>query len=96
MFTERVRGLVILGLLLTGLGVAGMGCSSTVTAPINKGTPLGVATLKITATAYIDNTVLSHSVYLTVNVLPPGSTATAVPRIVHPQMIRLSFCRSGA
>ena len=81
-FTGRVRGLVILGLLLTGLGVTGMGCSSSVTAPINKGTPLGVATLTITATAYIDNTVLSRSVYLTVNVLPPGSTATAVPRTV--------------
>jgi hypothetical protein len=33
------------------------------------GTPLGVATLKITASAYVDNAVVSHSVYLTVNVL---------------------------
>jgi hypothetical protein len=28
-----------------------------------------VATLKITAAAYVDNTVVSQSVYLTVNVL---------------------------
>jgi hypothetical protein len=34
-----------------------------------------VAALKITASAYVDNTVVSHSVYLTVNVLAPGSTA---------------------
>jgi hypothetical protein len=54
-----------------------------VTAPIKQGTPLGVATLTITATAYIDNTVVSRSVYLTVNVLPPGSTAAVVPKIIH-------------
>jgi hypothetical protein len=34
-------------------------------------TPPGVATLKITASAYVDNAVVSHSVYLTVNVLAP-------------------------
>jgi hypothetical protein len=43
------------------------------------GTPLGVATLTITAASYVDNTVVSHSVYLTVNVLPPGSTAVEQP-----------------
>jgi hypothetical protein len=37
------------------------------------GTPLGVATLKITAAANIDNTVVSNSVYLTANVLAPVS-----------------------
>ncbi len=78
-FSDRVRGLMILALLLTGLGATGMGCSSSVTAPLNQGTPLGVATLTITATAYVDNTVVNRSVYLTVNVLPPGSTAVAVP-----------------
>jgi hypothetical protein len=83
MFSDRVRGLAIVALLLTGLGAAGIGCSSSVTAPINKGTPLGVSTLTITATAYIDNTVVSRNVYLTVNVLPPGSTAAAVARTVH-------------
>lgn len=82
-FTDRVRGLVILTLLLTGLGATGIGCSSSVTAPINQGTPLGVATLTITATAYIDNTVVSRSVYLTVNVLPAGSTAAVARKTVH-------------
>ena len=81
--TDRVRGLVILTLLLTGLGATGIGCSSSVTAPINQGTPLGVATLTITATAYVDNTVVSRSVYLTVNVLPPGSSAVVPRTVVH-------------
>jgi hypothetical protein len=75
-FTNRVRNLVVVALLLTGGGIAGIGCSTSITsAPVNNGTPLGVATLKITGTAYIDNTVVSHSVYLTVNVIPPGSAA---------------------
>jgi hypothetical protein len=62
------RRFLILLLLLVGLGSAGIGCNSVgmVSAP---GTPLGVATLKITASAYVDNAVVSHSVYLTVNVL---------------------------
>jgi hypothetical protein len=60
-------------LLLIGLGGAGIGCTSSI-AVNGTGTPLGVATLKITASANIDNTVVSHSVYLTVNVLAPGST----------------------
>jgi hypothetical protein len=55
----------------------GIGCtSSTVTQPASGGTPLGVATLKITASAYVDNTVLGRSVYLTVNVVAPGSSTT--------------------
>jgi hypothetical protein len=61
-------------LLLIGLGSAGIGCS-TVSGVVSAGTPLGVATLKITASAYVDNTVVSQSVYLTVNVLAQGSTA---------------------
>jgi hypothetical protein len=36
-----------------------------------------VATLNIVATAYINNTVINRTVFLTVNVLPPGSS-TAV------------------
>jgi hypothetical protein len=60
-------------LLLVGLGSAGIGCTSTSGVNGNE-TPLGVATLKITASAYVDNTVVSHSVYLTVNVIAPGST----------------------
>jgi subtilase family serine protease len=73
MFTNRVRDLVVVAFLFGGVGMAGIGCSNSVTAPpVSTGTPLGVATLKITGAAYIDNTVVSHSVYLTVNVIPPG------------------------
>ncbi len=42
--------------------------SSSVLVP--NGTPLGVATLKVTATAYIDNAVTSQTLYFTVNVQP--------------------------
>jgi hypothetical protein len=70
---RSAKRLWILLLLLVGLGGAGIGCSSV--SPVNgTGTPLGVATLKITASANVDNTVVSHSVYLTVDVLAPGST----------------------
>jgi len=66
--------LLILILLLVGLVGTGIGCTSNAAlAPY--GTPLGVATLKITGSAYVDNTVVSHSVYLTVDVLAPGATA---------------------
>jgi hypothetical protein len=72
-FTDRMRGVLIFALLLAGLGGAGIGCSSSVTnVPLNTGTPLGVATLTITGTAYVNNTVVSHRVYLTVNVVPPS------------------------
>jgi hypothetical protein len=70
---RSTRRLWILFLLLAGLAGAGIGCSSVI--GVNgTGTPLGVATLKITASANVDNAVVSHSVYLTVNVLAPGST----------------------
>ena len=78
MFTERTRRFLAVLLLLAGLGGAGIGCSNSVTTPQNTGTPLGVATLNIVATAYIDNTVINRTVFLTVNVIPPGSS-TAVP-----------------
>jgi hypothetical protein len=68
------RRLLILLLLLVGLGGSGIGCTGN-TALSPYGTPLGVATLKITGSAYVDNTVVSQSVYLTVNVLAPGTTA---------------------
>jgi Pro-kumamolisin, activation domain/Bacterial Ig-like domain (group 3) len=78
-FGDRVRNLVIAALLLTGAGLAGIGCSTSVASlPVSNGTPLGVATLKITGAAYIDNTVVSHSVFLTVNVIPPGGSAASV------------------
>jgi len=73
-FNRRAsRRMGILLLLLMGLASVSIGCTS-VSGVNGTGTPLGVATLKITASAYIDNTVVSHSVYQTVNVIPPGST----------------------
>jgi hypothetical protein len=63
-----LRTLILL-LLLSGLVGLGAGCnSSSVLTP--NGTPLGVATLQVTATAYVDNTVTSQTVYFTVNVQP--------------------------
>jgi hypothetical protein len=71
------RRFLVLLLLLIGLGGAGIGCNSVTlggTASASGGTPLGVATLKITASEYVNNTVFSRSVYLTVNVLvKPGA-----------------------
>jgi hypothetical protein len=77
---KSTRRFVALLLLLVSLGAAGVGCGNSVTLPSNSGTPLGVATLTITAASYVNNTVVSHSVYLTVNVLPPGSTTAAQPK----------------
>ena len=69
-FSSRsARRFCILLALLIGLGGAGIGCN-TFNLVSGPGTPLGVATLKITAAAYIDDTVVSKSVYLTVNVVP--------------------------
>jgi len=54
-------------LLLAGLAGSGLGCNSS-TALANAGTPLGVATLKVTAMDYVNNVVPSQSLYFTVNV----------------------------
>ncbi len=63
------RRFLILLVLLAGLVGVGAGCnSSSVLAP--NGTPLGVATLQVTATAYVDNAAVSQTVYFTVNVQP--------------------------
>jgi Bacterial Ig-like domain (group 3) len=63
------RRFLILFVLLAGLAVTGIACnSSSVLTPT--GTPLGVATLKVTATAYINNGVTSQTLYFTVNVQP--------------------------
>jgi len=76
-FTRRsARRFLVLLMLLVVLGGAGIGCNSVSGVPVTStGTPLGVATLKITGSAYVDNTVVSQSVYLTVDVLAPPSAA---------------------
>ena len=69
---KGARRFWILLLLLAALGGAGIGCNSVSLGGItgsSGGTPLGVATFKITASDYVDNTVFSRSVYLTVNVI---------------------------
>lgn len=69
---QRSRRFVILLLLLVALSATGIGCNNVAlsgSSGPNGGTPLGVATLKITASDYLDNTVFSRSVYVTVNVL---------------------------
>ncbi len=63
------RRFIILLILLAPLMSIVTSCnSSSILAP--NGTPLGVATLKVTATAYVDNAVTSQTVYFTVNVQP--------------------------
>ncbi len=73
-FAERSRRTFwVFLLLLVGLGASGLGCSN-VTGVNGTGTPLGVTTIKITASANVDNTVVSHSTFLSVNVVPATST----------------------
>lgn len=68
---EGPRRLVVLLLLLAGLLGTGMGCSGTTASMAsNSGTPLGVATLEVTATAYVNNAVAAQNIYFTVNVQP--------------------------
>jgi hypothetical protein len=63
------------------LAASGIGCSSVSgSVQSSGGTPLGQTTLTITAASNVDNTVFSHSIYQSVNVLPPGATGTAQPR----------------
>jgi ABC-type Fe3+-hydroxamate transport system substrate-binding protein len=71
-----MRRVLMLILMLASFCGLLTGCQSVSgsAAGSSSGTPLGVSTLTITAASYVDNTVVSHSVYLTVNVLPPGST----------------------
>jgi hypothetical protein len=60
---------IFLILLLAPLMSFATSCnSSSLLAP--NGTPLGVATLKVVATAYVDNAVTSQTLYFTVNVQP--------------------------
>jgi hypothetical protein len=76
LLTESTRRVLIPILFLMSFCGLVTGCQSVSgsAAGISSGTPLGVSTLTITAASYVDNTVVSHSVFLTVNVLPPGST----------------------
>jgi hypothetical protein len=67
---RAVRRIAAMVLMLAALAAAGMGCSNTVTTRTNNGTPLGEATLKITAAAYVNTVTVSHNAYLTVNVIP--------------------------
>ncbi len=63
--------LVVLLMLLAGLVGAGIGCTSAATISCaDNGTPLGVATLQVTATAYVDNAVVAQTLNFTVNVQP--------------------------
>jgi hypothetical protein len=67
---RSAKRLLVLMLLLAGLGLAVTGCNSvSFVNPATGGTPLGVATLKITASDNVDNAVVSRSVSLTVNVV---------------------------
>lgn len=61
---------IVLFMLLAGLAGAGIGCSSPTTTITNIGTPLGVSTLQVTATAYVDNAVVAQTLNFTVNVQP--------------------------
>ena len=67
--SQSARRFCILLALLIGVGGAGIGCN-TFNLETGPGTALGVVTLKITAAADINDTVVSKSVYLTVNVVP--------------------------
>ncbi|HEY1805409.1 MAG TPA: Ig-like domain-containing protein [Terracidiphilus sp.] len=62
------RSLPLLALLVPLMSIVTSCNSSSVLAP--NGTPLGVATLKVIATAYVDNAVISQTIYFTVNVSP--------------------------
>lgn len=62
------RRFLVLLLLLGGLAGVGIGCGSSSTTVTNTGTPLGVATLQITATAYVNNAVAAQRLNFTVNV----------------------------
>ena len=64
------RRFIVLLMLLAGLAATGIGCSSPSTTVTDIGTPLGVATLQVTATAYVNNAVVAQTLNFTVNVQP--------------------------
>lgn len=65
---RSVHRMLTLLLLLAGLAGAGLGCTNATTAT-SAGTPLGVATLKLTASIYVNNVTTSHSTSFAVNVV---------------------------
>jgi subtilase family serine protease len=68
---SRMHKFLVLLLLLAGFASTELGCSNTVAInPGTGGTPLGVATLKITAGALVNTVTETHNAYLTVNVQP--------------------------
>jgi subtilase family serine protease len=67
---QAPRRFIILLMLLAGLAGTGIGCSSPSTTVTDIGTPLGVATLRVTATAYVNNAVVAQTINFTVNVQP--------------------------
>jgi len=76
-FSSHRQRLFLLVLLLGTLTASGIGCGSASRNVANSGgTPLGKTTLTITAASNVDNTVFSHTIYLSVNVLSPGATGT--------------------
>jgi hypothetical protein len=66
-----LRRTLALLVFLAALASAGIGCGGSSSASTNTGTPLGTTTIPIVATAYVNQAVVSHTVYLTVNVVPP-------------------------
>jgi hypothetical protein len=62
--------LIVLLMLLAGVVGTGIGCSSPSTTVTDIGTPLGVATLQVTATAYVNSAVTAQTIDFTVNVQP--------------------------
>ena len=64
---EQLRRFMVLVLLLVGVGSTGIGCTSS-NLTTTAGTSLGQYTVTITASANINNTVVSQTQYLAVNV----------------------------
>jgi len=68
---KSARRFWIVLLLLVGLGGTGIGCNSVSgISGYTQGTPLGTVALTITASPYVDNTVVFKNLTLLVNVVP--------------------------
>lgn len=66
---ERGKKALLLLLLLAGVGLTGVGCSSSTAGVASSGTPLGQTTLTIMAIDAVDSATVYHTIYLTVNVV---------------------------